>query len=63
MKYEVHTTVHGSLIGVQLIQVQRDLIEEIRTTISRQVIDTQETTVRQALVLLGWTPPPGPASQ
>lgn len=58
MKYEINTTTHGGLLGIHVVQVSHDLHEEVRTTITRQVIDTWDETVRAALCKLGWTPPP-----
>lgn len=41
-----------------------DLIEDVGTMaqrVRRTVIDTQERQIRDALIQLGWTPPPGSA--
>ena len=58
MKYLINTTTHGGLLGVQVDLVSHDAIDEIRTTVTRQVIDTYEKSIRAALIRLGWTPPP-----
>lgn len=58
MKYEIRTTAQNGLLGVQVDMVSQDLYEDVRATITRQVIDTYDQSVREALVKLGWTPPP-----
>lgn len=36
-----------------------DSLSSMARTFSRSVVDTQESQMRQALVALGWQPPPG----
>lgn len=52
-RYTILASTNGPLIGMQVDLVQGDL----RETVLRQVIDTNEPSLRQALVKLGWTPP------
>lgn len=37
------------------------LINELRETLWRRVMDTQEEGVRKALIEMGWTPPKDPS--
>lgn len=58
MKYEIKTTTHNGLLGVQVDLVSHDGHDEIRTTITRQVMDTYDASIRGALIKMGWMPPP-----
>lgn len=61
MRYDVRTEVEGTRIvsTVDLVsgELGDPLGEDIRTTIIRQVIDTQDAQVRAALEKLGWHAP------
>ena len=54
MKYEMVTSIDGTVITQQMELV----FSEGREVIRRQAIDTAEEQVRQALITLGWSPPP-----
>ena len=53
--YEVTTT---PCTDGQIVQEVDFVTEGIRDRVMRQVIDTREKQVRDALIALGWTPPP-----
>lgn len=54
MKYDVRTDIEGACITSTLDMVHAD---GVRETIMRQVLDTQEVAVRDALKKLGWRAP------
>lgn len=54
IKFGVDTTVIGNEIRQEFYKEH----ENVRTTIMRQVMDVAERDVRNALIKLGWTPPP-----
>ena len=59
MKYEVTTKSLGNgRIVTAVDHVASDVfMNNVRTTIIRQILDTQDQQVRDALIQIGWTPP------
>lgn len=52
-------TIATSLIGDVIVQEvsQDDPFTDKRDVLARSVINTQEAQLREALIVLGWTPP------
>ena len=58
MKHEVKTNTFDDGKIIQETFMENPLTQAMET-ISRRMIDTQEQQIHDALVTLGWTPPPG----
>lgn len=58
----IETSVHGDLIVQEVSdQSMRWFADERRRLIARDVINTKDAQVREALIRMGWTPPDKPA--
>lgn len=63
LRYEVIPSTNGSMICVQTDLVHEVGGETVRETLTRQLIDAQDATLRASLIQLGWTPPPETAAR
>jgi len=54
---QIKTDIHGAMI-VQENTGPAIEIDNVREIYARRVMDTQEMQVREALIRMGWTPPP-----
>lgn len=58
IRYQARTV---TLLNGRLDQIVEGIhsngVEEIRTVITRRIIDTMEQQTREALIALGWAPP------
>lgn len=54
ISYEIKTEVAGSTITQELDLVSADIREQLM----RRVMDLGEQQIRDALIKMGWTPPP-----
>ncbi|MDH0639081.1 hypothetical protein N5D52_19275 [Pseudomonas sp. GD03860] len=55
---QIHVKTSYSPDGMIATQVIDDRDRDIRLNIAIQVINTRDAQVREALIKLGWTPPP-----
>lgn len=55
---EIHVKTSFTADGIIATQVLDDRDRDIRLNIATQVINTRDAQVREALIKLGWTPPP-----
>ncbi len=59
MRYEVNTTTGGNGRIISTVDEIDD--QNVRLTIFRHVLETQDSQIKQALEKLGWTPPQAPS--
>ena len=55
---QIHVKTSWSPDGIIATQVFDDRDKGIRINLATQVINTRDAQVREALIKLGWTPPP-----
>lgn len=59
---EVNVTPHTNgniVVSTELVKKESGMSQEIRKTIERRVLQTQDEQVQKGLIALGWTPPDG----
>jgi len=58
-RFTVTTTPHSNGLIVQEVDYRDDLARhDLRAAIQRSMVNTMDAQVREALIALGWTPPP-----